>query len=160
MYGLLRVLIHRAYHVAVDGIRHEGNERSSAEDRVIQGGIQGHIRIDLILLHPLCPETLTAPADIPVGKIVGKLLQRAAGFRNAVSSHVFIYGADHGVHLGKDPFVHDCKAAVVKCVLCRIKAVDIGIEDVERVRIPEGAEEFALSFRNCLSIETVRKPGS
>ena len=159
MDGFLGILIHGADHVLVDGLRHEGDEGCCTEDGILQCGEQGHVGIDLVLLHTLGPETLTAPSYIPVGEVVHKYLQSLAGLRDPVLGHVGIHIPDHGVHLGEDPAVHNPKLLLLQGVFHGIEAVDICIKDIEGIGVPQGAQELSLAFRYCLSVETVGQPG-
>ena len=68
------IFINTSYQVLVNIFCHERNHRSGCLADRYQCGIQCHIRIDLILLHAFCPETLTASSDIPVTHLIYELL--------------------------------------------------------------------------------------
>ena len=66
MNALRRILLDAAHDVLINLLRHERNHRRGAQADVLQRGVQRLIGIDLVLLHALCPETLSAAAHIPV----------------------------------------------------------------------------------------------
>ena len=77
MDALRRVLVDASYQVLVDLLRHEGNHGRRRLGDGYKSRIKRHIRVDLILLHSLGPETLPASSYVPVGHIVHKFLQRS-----------------------------------------------------------------------------------
>ena len=44
-------------------------------------------------------------------------------------------------------------------MLCRVKTINICIENIKRISIPQRAHKFALTLDNCLSVKSVRQPG-
>ena len=153
------VLVNASHKVLVDILCHERNHRRCCFCSGHKGSVQGHISIDLILLHTFCPETLTASSHIPVAHLIHKVLQRAGCLRDAVVCQVVIHGLHQGVEPGQQPFIHNRKLVVFQFVFCRIKVVDICIQHKERVGIPQGTHEFTLSLLYSLAVETVRQPG-
>ena len=107
MDTLRRSLIDGSYQILVDLFCHERDHRRSSFADLYQCCIKRHIGIDLILLHSLRPETLTASSDIPVAHVIYKLLQRSCSLRDLVVRQVLVYFCDHCVQLGQKPFVHD-----------------------------------------------------
>jgi hypothetical protein len=99
-------LVDLSYQVLVDLLCHERDHRSSCLCNSYKSGVQGHIGIDLILLHALCPETLTASAHVPVTHIIYEFLESLCSLRDTVVHQVVIYCLDHGVHLGQQPLIH------------------------------------------------------
>ena len=100
MDALRRILINISYNILVDLLCHEGDHWGSRLCNGYKSGIKCHIRIDLILLHALCPETLTASAHIPVAHIVYKLLKGSCCLRDLVIHQAVVNGLYHRVHLG------------------------------------------------------------
>ena len=160
MNTLRCIRINTRYDILIDFFRHERNHRSRELGKCDKACVQRHVRIDLVLLHALCPEAAAAAADVPVGQVVNKCLQSLAGFRNLIGCHVRIHLFDGGVQAGKDPFVNNRKLIVLKLVVIRVKVVNICIQHVERIGVPKRAEESSLSFHNGLAIETARQPRS
>ena len=77
--------------VLVDILRHKRNHRSGRLAYGHKCGIERHICINLILLHPFCPETLAASSYIPVAHIVHKILERSCDFRNPVICQIVVH---------------------------------------------------------------------
>ena len=100
MYAFRSTLVDISYQVLVDLLCHEWDHRRSCLCNSYKSGIQSHISIDLILLHALCPETLTASAHIPVAHIVYKLLKGSCCLRDLVIHQAVVNGLYHRVHLG------------------------------------------------------------
>ena len=159
MDALGSVLVDASYQILVNFFCHEGYHGRCRLGNSYQGGIQGHISIDLILLHALCPETLTAAAYIPVGHIVHELLKGSCCLRDPVIVQVIVDLAYYGVQLGQKPFVHDTQGIIIQLILRCVKFVNVGIQHEERIGVPKGTHEFTLSFLYGLSVETVGQPG-
>ena len=140
--------VYTANQVAVDVFGHEGDHGSSQLAYGYQSGVQGHVSVDLILLHALGPVTSAAAAYIPITQIVHEGLQGAGGFGQTIVFQVGVYFADQGVQLGQQPLIHYRQFIVFQGVLGGIEAVDIRIEDKERIGVPKGTHELALSLRN------------
>ena len=160
MDGLRRVLVDVADEVAVDLFRHEGDHRGSGLRGRDQSGIQRHIGVDLVLSQFLGPVAGAAAADVPVGEVVHELLDVGGGFRNTVVVEVLIDALDHGVQLGQTPLVHDGQLVVVERVFGRVEVIDVRVEDVERIGVPERAEDLSLRFGDGAAGEPVREPRS
>ncbi|CDA06634.1 unknown [Blautia sp. CAG:257] len=152
--------IYASYKVLVHILCHKRNHRSCSLGDCHKSCVQGHVCIDLILLHSLCPETLTASSYIPVTHFVHKFLKCSCTLRNFVGSKVFVNSFYHRIQLAEKPFVHNRKAVIVQIVFCRVKLVNICIKHKERISVPQSAHEFTLSFHNSFAVETVRQPRS
>ena len=159
MDALLRVLLDSADQVLVDLLRHERDHRRGEKNRRLQAGVKRLIGVDLVLLHAVSPEAAAAAADIPVGKIIHKILQRLAGFGRPVGRHVFVNGPDRRVEPGEDPAVHHAQRRVVRLVLRRVELINVRVQHVERIGVPQRAEELSLSLLHGLAVEPARKPG-
>ena len=170
MDALRRFRIDAAYQVPVDLLRHKRDQRRGCLCHGHKGGIQGHIGVDLILFHALCPETLPASAHIPVAHVFYKFLERAGAFRNPVILQIAVHGLYQRVQLGEEPFVHHGQGVIVRNrdlpVLCfgqsvpiGIEPVNVGIQHIERIGVPEGSHELALAFHDGLAVETIWQPG-
>ena len=158
MDTLRSIFVDRAHEVTVDLLCHERDHGSSGLTDSHQSGIQCHIRIDLILLHALCPEALTGTANIPVTHIVHEILQRSGRFRNTVVSQVVVGITDSAVQSGQQPFIHNAEFFVVQSILRSIEIVNICIKNKESISIPQSTHEFSLAFHNSFSVETVGQP--
>ena len=66
VYTFRRVPVHFSHDILVNLLCHKRNHGSSRLCHGHKGRVQGHEGINLILLHSLCPEALTASAHIPV----------------------------------------------------------------------------------------------
>ena len=150
--------VHAAHDILVDLLGHEGDHRRSQLGQGHQSGPEGEVRVDLALCHLRFPETLSGATDVPVGKLICEVLQGPGRFGDLISAEVRVNFLDQGVEAGKQPPVHRVQRRGIKRVLCRIKAVYIGIQHIERIGVPEGAEEFPLSLYNGILIEAVRQP--
>ena len=142
--------IDAAHDILVDLLSHEGDHGSCALADVDQCSVQSHVRVDLVLLHALGPEAVTAAADIPVGHLVHECLQSGSRLGDPVLIQVRIRVPDHSVHAGKQPLIHDAELVIIQLILCGIKAIDIRIQSIERIGVPQSSEELALAFLNCL----------
>ena len=89
--------VHAANQVLVDFFGHERNHGSGCLTEGNQTGVKCHVSVNLILLHALCPETLSASSYIPVAQIVHKFLKGSCGFGNFVIAEVVIHLAHYGV---------------------------------------------------------------
>ena len=83
--------------ILVDRLCHKWDHRSCYLTYGNQSGIQSHISVDLILLHTLRPETLTASSDIPVAHVIYKILQGSCSLWDPVVRQVIVYLFDQGV---------------------------------------------------------------
>ncbi len=160
MDGLRRILLDAPDDVLVDLLGHEGDHGCCAQADRLQRRVQRQEGVDLVLLHALCPESLSAAAHVPVGHVVHKVLKDRSGLRDLVGGKVRIRIPDHRVHPGEEPPVHDREAVIVQSVLGGIKAVDVRIQRVERVGVPQRAEELSLSLLHGLARELLGQPGS
>ena len=159
MYGFRCIFIHRAHQIGIDLICHERNHGGCCLCSCHQCLIKGHIGIDLILFHALCPETLTAAANVPVTHIIYEALQSLCCFRDPVIAKILIHALHHGIHLRQEPLVHNGKLLIIQAVFCSIELIDICIKNKEGIGIPKGSHEFSLSLYNSLPVETVGQPG-
>ena len=158
MHGLRRRCIDCANQILVNLLAHKRNHRRSRLRDRDQRRVERHERIDLILLHALCPETVAAAAHIPVRHVVDKLLEHRSGLRNFICREIFVRIPHHAVHLREQPLVHDREFLVVERILGRVEAVNVGIEHIECVGVPERAEELSLSLANRILRELLREP--
>ena len=147
------------YDVLVDLLRHEGDHRSGAFADVHQRGVQRHVGIDLVLLHALGPEAVAAAADIPVGHLVHEALQRGCCLGDPVLVEIRVRILDHRIHSGQQPLVHDGQFVIIQRILRGIESVDIRVQSIERIRVPQCAQELALAFLHGLVGELVGQPG-
>ena len=150
--------VETAHQIAVDILAHEGNHRGRQLGDGHQRGIQGHIRGDLILRHAGDPIALPAAADIPVAQLVHEFLQGAGGLGDFVVVQVGVHLKHEGVQLAEQPFVHDGQLRLVQRIVGCVKAVDVGIQNEESVRVPQGGEELALALLHRLGVEAVGQP--
>ena len=160
MHALGSVLVHGAHDVLIDILGHEGHEGRDQEGQGGQHGVQGDEGGFLVALHALAPEAVTAQAHIPVGQVVHKVGQLAAGLGDAVIAQIVVHALDQGVQAAQHPLVHQAQLGLIDIVLGGIELVDIGIEHVEVIGVPQGAHEFALIFRHVFLAEPAGQPGS
>ena len=158
MHALRRALVNAAYQIAVNLLRHKRNHRRRRLGNRNKRSIQRHIRVNLILLHSLCPEALPATAHVPVAHLIHELLQCPRRLRNTVIPEIVIYCLHHAVQLGEQPPVHHGELLIVQRIFGCVEAVDIGIQDEKGIRIPKRTHELSLSLDNCLVMEAVRQP--
>ena len=86
-----------AYQVLVDLLGHERNHGSRCLGNGHQRGVKGHVGIDLILLHSLCPETLTASSYVPVAHVVHEILEGSCSLGDPVVGQIVVYLLHCGV---------------------------------------------------------------
>ena len=125
-------------------------------------GIMGaahFIGVDLVLLHALSPEAVAAAAHIPVGHLIHECLQSGSSLRDPVVLKILVGARDHGVHSGEQPLIHDAQFVIIQRILCGIEAVDLRVQSIERIGVPQCSEELALAFLNGLIRELVGQPG-
>ena len=84
MDTLRRTFIERAHQILVNILGHKRNHRGRTLADRHERSVERHVGIDLILLHPLRPEALTASSDIPVAHIVHKIVHRSGRLGDAV----------------------------------------------------------------------------
>ena len=113
MYALRCTWINRAYQIAVNILSHKWDHWCSRFGDRNKCGIKSHISIDLILLHSLCPETLTAATYIPVTHLIHKLLQCSCCLRDTICSQIFIHSLNGTVQTGQKPFIHNRKLVII-----------------------------------------------
>ena len=94
MDALRSRLIDIAHQILVDLLRHKRNQRRSHLADGHKRGVKGHIGINLILFHALCPETLTASSHIPVAHVIHKLLKCSGRLRDLVIAQIGVHGLD------------------------------------------------------------------
>ena len=97
MDALRSGLVDASDQILVDILSHERDHRSRCLGYRYQCSVQCHIGIDLILLHALCPETLTASSYIPVTHVIYEILKCSCSLRDAVVCQVVIHVFHHGV---------------------------------------------------------------
>ena len=158
MNAFLGTSVHGTDDVLPDRFRHERNERRGDERRRLQCGVEGHVGIDLILLHALRPVTLSSAADVPVRQVVRELFEQCRGFRDPVGREILVDALHHRVHLRKKPAVHDRQFRIVQLIFRRIEAVDVRIERIECISVPKRAEELPLSLLHRLVGIAFRQP--
>ena len=106
-----------AHQIPVDFLCHKGNHGSRRLAHRHQRRMQGHISVNLILLHALCPEALTAAAHIPVAHLLHKVLQYLGGLGDTVLVQIIVHLAHNSIQPGEKPLVHDRQFFVVQCML-------------------------------------------
>ena len=109
MYGFGSGSIHASYQVLIDVLRDERNHGCRDLRGLGEHGIQGHVCIDLVLLHAACPESLTASAHIPVTGLVNEFVEHARCLGYAIVVQMIVHGLDSGVESGEDPLIHYCQ---------------------------------------------------
>ena len=122
--------------VLVDIFCHEGDHGCCCLGYSYKCSIQSHVSIDLILLHSLCPETLTASSDIPVTHIIYKVLKNSCCLRDTIVIQMIIHTLNHGVHSGKEPLIHYSKLIIFQSIFGCIESIDICIENEECIGVP------------------------
>ena len=151
-------LINAAYQVSVYAFCHKWNHWSRYLAQCNKCCVQCHVCINLVLFHSLSPESLTASSYIPVRELIYKVLKNSCCLCNLVILKVVINCLNKSIELGKNPFVHNWKLIILKCVPCSIEIIYICIQNEECVCVPDCSHELSLTLCNCLVIESVRKP--
>ena len=95
--GFRRAFIDAANKVAPDILRHKRNHRRRELAEGDKHGVERHIGIDLVLRHAGGPEALAAAADIPVGKVVDKLLKDLCRLEDLIVFQIAVYCPDDGI---------------------------------------------------------------
>ena len=153
------IYIVASYQVLVNILCHEGDHGCCCLTDGHQCGVQRHVGIDLILLHTLCPETLTAASYIPVTHLIDEVLQSLGSLGNTVLVQIAVYFCNGRVQLGQQPLIHYGQFVVFQCIFGSIKIINVCIQYEECVGIPQGTHEFTLSFLYGLAGESLRQPG-
>ena len=73
-------------------------------------------------------------------------------------SEAVVHRAHHRVQAREHPAIHHRKLAIVQRVLGRIEFVDVRIEHVERVGVPQRPHELARALLHGIVVEAVRQP--
>ena len=79
-----------------------------------QNRIEGHIGVDLVLVHLRLPEPFAAASDVPVGQIVGKRLDSPSGSCDVIIFEQAVDLGDQGVQAAEDPAIEDAQAGAVE----------------------------------------------
>ena len=158
MNALRSRLIHGAHQILIDILGHERDHRRRTLADRHKRCVECHVSVDLILLHALCPETLTASSDIPVAHIIDKIIQRSCSLRDAVVGKVVVHFLNHRIQLGEQPFVHHGKLLIVKRIFRCVKIVNVRIQHEECIGIPERTHELALSLLHEFAVKPLRNP--
>ena len=146
--------------VAIDAFRHKGHKGSGNFDKRVQHRVQRHIGRYLVLRPFATPIAFSATPHIPIGQHVGKRFDSARRFRYFVVLQPRVHSFDKLVHLGEYPFVHERQLAIFQTVFARIEVVDIGVENVKRVGVPQRTQKFALRFADGFVVKPTGKPQS
>ena len=107
-----------SYQILVNILGHEGDHGCGCLTDVHQCGVQRHVGIDLILLHALCPETLTAASYIPVTHLIDEVLQSLGSLWDTVLVQIAVYFCNGRVQLGQQPLIHYGQFVVFQCIFC------------------------------------------
>ena len=158
MNGTRSILEEVCCDVLVDAFGNEWYKWSGNLAKCIKSCVQSHVRRLLVRCPLATPVTFTATANIPVGKHIGKLFNSASSFGNFVVSKALVHSFYKLVNFRKQPLVHQSEFAIGKVVLAWIKVVDVGIQNVERIGVPQSTKELALSFAYGIVVETAWEP--
>ena len=158
VHALGSVLVQIANQILINVLSHEGNHGSGSLGSGDQRGVQGLVSVDLVLGQLFAPETLAAAAHIPVTHIIHKVLQSAGSFGDAVVFQIGVHFPNHGIQLGKQPLVHNRKGIFLPLVLVGIELVDIGIQHIECIGVPQGGKQLSLAFAHGLAGEALGNP--
>ena len=148
-----------SYQVLVNILGHEGDHGCGCLTDVHQCGVQRHVGIDLILLHTLCPETLTAASYIPVTHLIDEVLQSLGSLGDTVLVQIAVYLSYGRIQLGQQPLIHYGQFVIFQCIFGSVKIVNIRIQYEECVGVPQSTHELTLSFLYGLAGESLRQPG-
>ena len=151
-------LIYAAYKVSVNAFCHKRNHRCCCLAKCYKCCVKSHISINLILLHTLSPESFTASSYIPVRKLIYEIFKRSCCLCNLVVGKIIINSLNKSIKLRKNPFIHNWKLIILKCVLSSIEVINVSIKYKECICVPDSSHELSLSFCNSLIMESVRKP--
>ena len=158
MHAFRSVRIDGADQILIDGFRHERRERRSQKRHRFQDSEERIERVGLVLRHFTRPVALSSSADVPVGQLLRKVAHLSGGLRDAVVRQIVVDGGDQRVQFGQDPAVK--KTGILgKSQLRGVDPVDIRIEDIERVGIPQRGHVLALRLAHGFRREPVRQPG-
>ena len=157
--ALRGVLVHGTDDVLVDLLSHEGDKGGGDQAQGLEDGKEGHISSLFIRGHILAPVAVAAAAHIPVGQVVDKPLELPAGLGDADIPQVGVHSLDQGIEPGEDPLIHGGKVFPAEGMGGGIKAVDVRIEDIEGIGVPESTHEFPLGFGYGFRGEAAGQPG-
>ena len=121
---------------------------------------QGGVSRFLVLGHIAAPETFSRATDVPVGKVVHKRFDCSGAFGDFVFVQSLVNVSDKAVQSRQNPLVHYGELLVFELMLRRIELVDVGVQHVKRIGVPECAHKLALRLRNVVRRESGRQPRS
>ncbi len=154
---------HAAHDILIDGLGHERHHGRRQQAHRIQGFEERHVGVHLILLHAAAPVAVAAAAHVPVGHILHEGGKRAGSFRDVVAVEACVNGLDEGVQLGEQPAVHDRQVLrlplAVRHIFRRIELVDLRVQHIERISVPQGAHEFRAALEHGFLVEALGQPG-
>ena len=158
MYALRCKVVHRADDVLINCFRHERSERCGEAGKRFKHCEQRHIRRFFIHSHFLAPITFSAAANVPIGKVINKAVQFAPRFGNAEVFKIVIHCSNERVKARKQPFVHYGKVFANELMLRGVKFINICVQNVERICVPQRTHIFALHFAYGVAAETAGQP--
>ena len=158
MHALRRVLIRGTHEVLIHILGHERRIRrkqlAQRHEHVIERGERGF----LAAFHALAPEALAAAADVPVGQLVHKRGDGAAGLGDLIGFQPLVDKLDERVELGEQPLIHQRQLDGIERVRLGIEVIDVRVQNKERVRIPQRTHELALHLSNGVGAEAAGQP--
>ena len=159
MHGFGGIRIHRTHQVLIDALRHERREGrdEAAEGRQHLG--QRHKGRFLVPRHTLAPEAAAAAADIPVAQVIHQVLDCAGALGDAQLTEALVHLLHGAVEAAEDPLVHQAQLDLVQVMLKRVELVDIRVENIESIGIPQRGHELALAFADRFLGEAAGQPG-
>ena len=125
------------------------------DQALVQGQVGGHLVGVLLRL----PEAAPGTAHVPVGELVHEVLDGPAGREGVILFQTLRHLARQDLQLGQDPAVHQRPLRHRHLMPARIEAVDVGVERVEGVGVPQGEGEAADDLVDGLGVEAPRVPG-
>ncbi|MNE59171.1 hypothetical protein D3C80_1542490 [compost metagenome] len=97
---------------------------------------QGAVSIQLLFAQPAAPETVTGTADVPVAQLIDEVLNGFRRIDEVIDAQTFIHQQNQAVQAGENPAVQ-LMLRDLERMICRIIAVNAGVERQECMRINE-----------------------
>ena len=112
----------------------------------------------LVTVFLALPESTARTTHIPVRELIDKIRNLTAGAEGIVLFQAVGHRLDQQVEFAQDPAVHQRALFHGDVVLAGLEAVDIGVEGVEGVRVPERKQEFTNDLVDVVLAEAPREP--
>ncbi len=127
MYRFLGGVVEIPDKILIYLLRHERNVRRGYLRQSDENVVKRRISRYLIVRHIATPISFSRTSDVPVRKIVGKVLYSSCALRYLVLVKTFVNKVYERIESRKYPFIHERELCVLERILRRIEFVYIRV---------------------------------